>query len=417
MRTLPGEVEDRRGGRQRDERERRESRHPQPVEETRRPNRQRALQKRVAVDLERDFDPVVLSVVRQLRLPLEQVLEMDQVADRGQRTQDVGGRRGGPVGSGSADRDLGELGQRLLLDLGMSDGMDGNAALSRLADDGLDVRRAAVVPSVGDENDGPRPGQGISPRVVGRKGGDRAHQAVVEQEALRVEGDGAALAGHVGFVERERRDQLGRVAVGHASGDVLRAQRSDEPARRLRKLRCERRHRSRRLQDEEYRRAFACRIERFRLEDLRPRLLSRLVDPEEVGTQGRHRSAARGNEREIPPGARPARAVDLHAVDEKLRRGGERRAGQEREGQSQPRNRPHRGVRLSQLASPRPASALRAMSPTSRASGRRWERGRARRRSRRRSIPADPAPGGRGRYRSARSRGGRLRPARCPRPS
>jgi len=353
---LPSEVVDRPRRHDRDQAERGEGHDAQPVEEARRLHGERALQQVVLVDLERHFDAVVLPVVQQLRLPLDDVLEMDEIADHVERALHVSRRRGGPVGSGSADGDLRELRQGFLLHLGMPDGVDGNAALSRLGNHGFDVRGAAVVPSVGDEDDGSRSRERRALRVVAGKGRDRAHQPVVEEKAARVEGDRPALACHVGLVEREGRDHLRGVAVRDAPGGIPGTERADEPARRLPELRGERGHRSRSLQDEDHGRSFAGGVERLRLEDLRAGAMSCFVDAKQVGPHRGHRAAGRGHERQIGPGARPARAIHLHAVEEEARRSGEGRAGQQREGERDPRNHPGGASRRSRAA-PRAVSA------------------------------------------------------------
>src|SRR5205823_8743918 len=168
---------------------------------------------------------------------------------------------------------------------------------------------------------GARPRQGRA-FLVGREGGDRTQQTVVEEEAPRRERDRAALAGDLVLREGERRERLRSVSVGDASRRVFFAERGDERGGGLAELGRKGSHRPRCLHEEDDGGAGPRDVERFDLEDLRARRTSRLVDLEEVGAEGRHWPAVRGDDRQICPSARPAASIDLHTVEEELRSGG-----------------------------------------------------------------------------------------------
>ena len=96
---------------------------------------------------------MILAVVIEPRLPLDDVHLVDVVLDHRQRLVDVVGIGGRTVGPPRAAGDHLQIRQRLLIQLGVGDGVDRDASLAGVAQYLLHVRGAAVVAAVGDQDD------------------------------------------------------------------------------------------------------------------------------------------------------------------------------------------------------------------------------------------------------------------------
>ena len=279
----------------------------------------------------------------ELGLPVEDVGLVDVVLDDGQALVDVLDRRRRPVRAAGAARDLLEAGERVLVQLGVADRVDGDAPLVGVGDDLLHVGRGAVVAAVGDDDDRLRRGERaalLALAGIAREERDRLRQPVVEQEALPGAGHLADLAGHLALLRREGRDGFRRLGVVHRRHVVLLAEPVHERARRLLQLLADGLHCARGLDDEHDRCPGSQRLERLHLGDLRAGGIPALVDAEDVRAQALDGRA--GSAHHVDPGARahrprPGTLLHLHLLDRQLRPRGREGQRQQRHSERGPR--------------------------------------------------------------------------------